>query len=102
MFVARDKTQGATQTRPLQLQDPELPNPAHDPDLFAHVRLGIDWVENNFLAELKAFRADLIQKLVTTPQLSGTLPEREARKKEKRPTMIKAFIRKYKHQRTRT
>ena len=52
----------------LQDQEPELPDPARDPDLFAHVMLGIDWVELqvfcvNFLAELKAFRANLIQNL---------------------------------------
>ena len=34
----------------------------------------------NFLAELKAFRANLIE-ICNTPQLSGTLPEREATKK---------------------
>ena len=58
---------------PPQLQDleQELPDPARDPDLFAHVMLGINWVEDielqafcvNFLAELKAFRANLFQKL---------------------------------------
>ena len=49
------------------MQDQELP----DPDLFAYVMLGIDWVEDielqvfcvNFLTELKAFRANLIQNL---------------------------------------
>ena len=63
--------QGATQTRPPQLQDCELPDPARDPDLFAHVMLGIDWVEDiqlqvfcvDFLVELKAFRADLNRNL---------------------------------------
>ena len=56
---------------PPQLQDRELPDPARDPDLFAYVMLGIDWVEDiqlqvfcvNFLTELKAFRADLIRNL---------------------------------------
>ena len=58
---------------PPQLQDrePELPEPARDSDLFAHVMLGINWVEDfklqmfcvNFLAELKAFRANLIRNL---------------------------------------
>ena len=55
----------------LQDQEPELPDQARDPDLFAHVMLGIDWVEDielhvfcvNFLAELKAFRANFIRNL---------------------------------------
>ena len=55
----------------LQDQEPELPDPVRDPDLFAHVMLGIDWVEDiklqvfcvNFRAELKAFRANLIRNL---------------------------------------
>ena len=53
---------------PPQPQDLELPDPAHDPDLFAHVMLGIDWIKDiqvqvfrvNFLADLKAFTAELI------------------------------------------
>ena len=28
------------------MQDRELPDPARDPDVFAHVMLGIDWVED--------------------------------------------------------
>ena len=62
-----DKCRELLRHAPLQL---ELPDPARDPDLFAHIILGIDWIEDiqvqvfciNLLAELKAFRAELIQK----------------------------------------
>ena len=54
---------------PPQLQDLERPYPARDPDL--QYMLGIDWIKDmqlqvfcvNFLAELKAFRAELIRNL---------------------------------------
>ena len=54
---------------PPQFWDMDLPDPAHEPDSFASIMLGIDWIEDieiqafciNFLAELKAFRAELIQ-----------------------------------------
>jgi len=47
----------------------DLPDPTREPDTFASIMLGIDWIENieiqvfciNFLAKLKAFRAELIQ-----------------------------------------
>ena len=54
---------------PPQSRDIDLPDPARDPDSFASIMLGIDWIEDieikafciKFLAELKAFRAELIQ-----------------------------------------
>ena len=54
---------------PRQSCDIDLPDPAREPDSFASIMLGIDWIEDieiqafciNFLAELKAFRAELIQ-----------------------------------------
>ena len=51
---------------PLQSRDMELPDPAREPDSFASIMLGIDDIEIqvfciNFLAELKALRAELIQ-----------------------------------------
>ena len=63
----------------------DLPDPAREPDSFACIMLGIDWIDDieiqvfciNFLAELKAFRAELVH----IPLLSGTLPEWEATKK---------------------
>ena len=68
----------------------DLPDPAYEPDSFASIMLGIDWIVDieiqvfcmNFLAELKALRAELIQPYFI-PLLSGTLPEREATKKER-------------------
>ena len=55
----------------LQSRDMDLPDPAREPDSFASIMhmLGIDWIDDieiqvfciNFLAELKAFRAELIQ-----------------------------------------
>jgi len=47
----------------------DLPDPAREPDSFASLMLEINWIEDieiqvfciNFLAELKAFRAKLIQ-----------------------------------------
>ena len=47
----------------------DLPDPAREPDSFACIMLGIDWIDDiqvqvfciNFLAELKYFRAELIQ-----------------------------------------
>ena len=49
--------------------DMDLPDPACVPDSFACIMLGIDWIDDieiqvlsiNFIAELKAFRAELIQ-----------------------------------------
>ena len=51
---------------PLQSRDMDLPDPAREPDSFASIMLGIDDIEIqvfciNFLAELKALRAELIQ-----------------------------------------
>ena len=54
---------------PLQSRDMDLPDPAREPDSFASIMLGIDWIDDieiqvfciNFLAELKALRAELIQ-----------------------------------------
>ena len=48
----------------------DLPDPAREPDSFECIMLlGIDWIDDtevqvfciNYLAELKAFRAELIQ-----------------------------------------
>ena len=49
----------------------DLPDPAHEPDSFACIMLGIDWIDDTevqysasilyFIAELKAFRVELIQ-----------------------------------------
>ena len=69
----------------------DLPDPACEPDSFTSIMLGIDWIVDieiqvfcmNFLAELKALRAELIQPYFI-PLLSGTLPEREATKKERK------------------
>ena len=54
---------------PPQFWDMDLPHPAREPDSFACIMLGIDWIDDieiqvfciNFLAELKAFRAELTQ-----------------------------------------
>ena len=54
---------------PPQFWDMDLPNPACESDSFECIMLGIDWIDDievqvfciNFLAELKAFRAKLIQ-----------------------------------------
>ena len=54
---------------PSQFWDMNLPDPAREPDNFACIMLGIDWIDDievqvfciNYLAELKAFRAELIQ-----------------------------------------
>ena len=48
--------------------DMDLPDPACEPDSFACIMLGIDWIDDievqvlsiNFIAEIKAFRAELI------------------------------------------
>ena len=51
------KTQGATQTRPTTSAGPGAgarPDTERDPDLFAHVMLGIDWVED---IKLQVFQA---------------------------------------------
>ena len=50
-----------------QFWDMDLPDPAREPDSFACIILGIDCIDDievfciNFLAELKAFRAELTQ-----------------------------------------
>ena len=54
---------------PRPIGRPDLPDPAREPDSFASIMLGIDWIDDieiqvfciNFLAELKALRAELIQ-----------------------------------------
>ena len=54
---------------PLQSRDMDLPDPTREPDSFASIMLGIDWIDDieiqvfciSFLAELKALRAELIQ-----------------------------------------
>ena len=54
---------------PPQLWAVDLPEPAREIDSFACILLGIDWIDDievqvfciNFLAELKAFTAELIQ-----------------------------------------
>ena len=78
-------------TTPLQSQDMDLPDPAHEADNLASIMLGIDWIDIKFqvfcitfLAELKAFGAVLIHRNPIS-LLSGTLPEREATKKESCP-----------------
>ena len=46
-----------------------LPDPAREPDGFTYIMLGIDWIDDiefqafciDYLAELKTFRAELIQ-----------------------------------------
>ena len=67
-LALEDKRRELLRHAPLQL---ELPDPAHDPDYsHMHIILRIDWIEDiqvqvfciNLLAELKAFRAELIQK----------------------------------------
>ena len=60
---------GSCLATPLQLWDINLPDPASEPDIFASIILRINWIDDieiqvfciNFLAELKAFRAKLIQ-----------------------------------------
>ena len=72
---------------PLQL---ELPNHACDPDLFAHIMLKTDWIEDiqaQVFLHQSSSRALGVQsrthsKFITSPPLSGTLPEREAIKKK--------------------
>ena len=54
---------------PPQFWDMDLPDPAREPDSFAYIMLGIDWIDDiefqvfciDYLAELKTFRAELIQ-----------------------------------------
>ena len=58
---------------PLQSHDMNLPDHVHEPDSSASIMLGMDWIEDieiqafciNFLAELKAFRAELIHSYIT-------------------------------------
>ena len=53
---------------PPQPWDMDLPDPACEPDSLACIMLGIDWIDDievqifciNFIAELKAFRTELI------------------------------------------
>ena len=56
-----------------QSHDMNLPDPVHEPDSSASIMLGMDWIEDieiqafciNFLAELKAYRAELIHLYIT-------------------------------------
>ena len=62
----------------------DLPDPAHDPPMFANFIFGIDWIKHidaqvlciNFLAELKTFRAELITQ-VQPPHGSAVLSQIE-------------------------
>ena len=78
---------------PPQLQDLELPNPARDLDLFTHIMLGIDWIEDIQVQVFCInFQSRTHSKVVTSPLLSCTPSEREAITKKDGPNGLNYSI----------